>query len=328
MVKVFNLAVVLSLLQANVSAFVSNKPKTSSFVVLNNDLGISVPGESDSSNAGPPPFPPNTGPPPPPPSPVEEPKFEMFPEFKVERIPGGDTVRTYQMPIWAERCQYFIKTEGRPLRAEVQLWLGPLRNTHTMQIESVDGALTPYKATLKFKKTPTLRIITRGHEFPIEAGVNVPPPARAEALAANTEKLWKAARIPEEKQLIQGGDTDGKNGAYRYWNIPDNVKSVQMLCWSKDTSKKSFKMRIEALQGPNNPKQKIFLQCGGGSQPYHAVLQTPGPGWMVRIQNKKFVEDGLTQVAILPYDEDEDYSPPPPNSGMTWNQKSSFDIVT
>lgn len=129
---------------------------------------------------------------------------------------------------------------------------------------------------------------------------SVPNPARALEIAANTEKAFYGA-TKEEKMVIQGSQTDGKQGAWKYWNIPQEVDSVQLIGWSIDTGKYSFKVNCELLQGPNNVKQSVLLQCGRGSQPYHMVLQTPGSGWVVRMQNKKFMEDGLIQFAVLPY---------------------------
>ena len=103
--------------------------------------------------------------------------------------------------------------------------------------------------------------------------------------------------------LLQGGRVGKKGaegGAYRCWTVPANVESVQMIGWSKDVSQKSFKLKIEVLQGANCNKQTYELQCGGGSQPFHCIFQTPGDGWVIRIYNKKFMEDGLTQMCILP----------------------------
>uniref|UniRef100_A0A7S2NUH6 Uncharacterized protein n=1 Tax=Leptocylindrus danicus TaxID=163516 RepID=A0A7S2NUH6_9STRA len=233
----------------------------------------------------------------------EEEHMNIFPvEPTWETVQGGKTVKTYKMPQWANRAQYFIKTNGRPLDAMAQLWVGPLRNVHTMQINNQNGALTPFKATMSFKKlAPTLKISTSEHlELPITCGVLVPKPENAAKLLANTEKLWKAAS-PEQKKLIQGGSTMGGGGAIRSWDVPDNVNEVQMMVWSKDVGKKSFRVKIEVLQGPNNRIQSYALQCGGGSQPYHCVIQTPGPGWIVRLQNQKFVEDGLHEFLVMPY---------------------------
>jgi hypothetical protein len=221
----------------------------------------------------------------------------IFP--KLERIEGGGRVKTYEMPRWAERCQMIFATNGRPLTVDVELMLGPIRTTHQLKLNMEDGSLTPYQATLKFKKdTQVLRITSRNPNFPLLAGVFVPSPQRSKELEANTKKVWDMC---EQKALLQGGSTSGGGGAKRYWTVPPNVKSVQVLVWSRDTGKKSLKITLEVSEGPDNRKQRIFLQCGGGSQPYHAVVQTPNGG-TIGVQNQKFVEDGLVEVAFVPYE--------------------------
>jgi len=231
--------------------------------------------------------------------------FEIFPTYdSMETIQSGGTVRTYKMPAWATRVQMRLETNGRPMRGEVNLWLGPLRKTHTFEIKNNEnGKKFPIQTLLKFKPTPVLKISTTDlPNHPMKVGIHVPSPERAKILQENTEKVFDNA-IPEvQKKLIQGANVDGKYGKIAEWTIPDDVESIQLLGWSKDSGKKSFKCNIELIQGPNNVKQDYFLQCGGGSQPYHTVYQTPGPGWKVRIQNKKFVEDGLIQIAVLPYE--------------------------
>lgn len=224
----------------------------------------------------------------------------MTPTFpKLERIEGGGRVHTYKMPPWAERCQMIFSTKGRPLKANIELMLGPLRTTHQLKLDVEDGSLTPYQATLKFKKAnQVLRITTKEMDYPIWFGLVFPSPERSEELAANTDKVWDTT---DQKQRIQGGTTGGDSGARRYWTIPPNVKSVQVLLWSRDTGKKSLKVTLEVLQGASNIKQKIFVQCGGGSQPYHAVVQTP-EGGMIGVRNEKFMEDGLMEIAFMPYE--------------------------
>lgn len=227
----------------------------------------------------------------------------IFPiSLPMERVQGGGTVRTFQMPPWADRVQMMISTNGRPLKATVQLWLGPIRNTHTMEIDVQDGAITPFRSTLKFKKDglgQVLKISTSSSgELPVDVGVTVPSEERAKQIEAYTEKMFAAG----PKTKIQGGNVSGGEGAIRIFPVDSTTDAVQVICWARDTGKKSFKCRIELLQGPNNRKQIYNLQCGGGSQPYHAVFETPGSGWMVRIINKKFVEDGLFETVVVPYD--------------------------
>lgn len=229
--------------------------------------------------------------------------FEIFPEYdSLETLESGGTVRTYAMPTWATRVQYRLETNGRPMKGEVNLWLGPERKTHTLKVDSENGKQFPVQVTLKFKPTPVLKVSTTDlANYPMKVGVHVPSPERAKELEMHTEDVWDNLIDEEEKKLIQGANTDGKYGKRVNWIIPENVDSVQLLGWNRDSGRKSFKVEVELLHGPNNVRQYYFLQCGGGSQPYHAVFQTPGTGWVVRIRNKKFVEDGLIHIAVKPY---------------------------
>jgi len=218
------------------------------------------------------------------------------------RIEGGKTLKTFKMPDHAERVQYMIVSpNGRPLKARAELWIGPIRCVHEMIYNCMSGGVYPLRATLQFKKlSPVLKIQTEGEfEFPLQCGVFVPDPEESKKLGDITENMFYTAPL---KDRVQGGSTiDGKGGAIRSFEIEPSWEKTQIMVWSKDVGRKSFKTNIEVLQGPNNQKQHINLRCGGSTQPYHCVIDTPGPGWIIRCNSKKFLEDGLFEIAVAEF---------------------------
>eukprot|EP00310_Coccolithus_braarudii_P015917 CAMPEP_0183353400 /NCGR_PEP_ID=MMETSP0164_2-20130417/33233_1 /TAXON_ID=221442 /ORGANISM="Coccolithus pelagicus ssp braarudi, Strain PLY182g" /LENGTH=290 /DNA_ID=CAMNT_0025526067 /DNA_START=89 /DNA_END=961 /DNA_ORIENTATION=- len=226
------------------------------------------------------------------------------------RIEGGSTLKTFQMPAHAERVQYIITSPtGRPIKAKVELWIGPIRCVHEFIYDCMDGKSFPLRATLQFKKlSPVLKISTHGsYEFPLECGVFVPSPDESEMIGDVTKNMFYTAPM---KERVQGGSTiDNKGGAIRTFHIDPAWEKTQIMVWSKDVGKKSFKTNIEILQGPNNAKQHLNLRCGGSTQPYHAVIDTPGSGWVIRCNSKKYLEDGLFEIAVAPYGEPAPYDP-------------------
>jgi len=218
------------------------------------------------------------------------------------RIEGGSTLKTFQMPAHAERVQYVLQSpSNRPVKARVELWIGPIRSVHELIYDCMNGASFPVKGTLKFKKVqPVLKIMTDGsYEFPLECGVFVPSPEESKKIGDTTEAMFYNAPM---KERVQGGSTiDNKGGAIRTFEIDPRWEKTQVMVWSKDVGKKSLKTNIEILQGPNNAKQHLNLRCGGSTQPFHAVINTPGAGWMIRCNSKKYLEDGLFEIAVAPY---------------------------
>lgn len=220
----------------------------------------------------------------------------------MQRVQGGGTIRTYQIPGWADRVQMEIRTNGRPMRCKVQLWLGPLRNVHIMDIDCQDGQLSPYRAGLKFQADGQGRVLSiqtsESQEMPVDVAVTVPSVERSAEIAMAFDQIWSTS----DKVKVQGAVVgSGEAGAVRTFPVDSDVDAVQFMCWSRDTGKKSLKAKIEVLQGPNNKRQVYDLLCKGATQPFHAVFETPGAGWVIRIVNKKSIEDGLFQAVVLPY---------------------------
>ncbi len=231
----------------------------------------------------------------------------IWPEEKAAdiRIEGGKTLKTFKMPDYAERVQYILKSpNGRPVKAKVELWIGPIRCVHEMIYDCMNGGNFPLRATLKFKKlSPVLKISGDGDfEFPIVCGVFVPSPEESKAIGDYCEKdMFYNAPMKEAVQGGQDWSKSGGGGAIKSFPLDPSWDKVQIMVWSKDVGKKSFKTNIEVLQGPNNAKQHINLRCGGSTQPYHAVIDTPGSDWMIRCNSKKYLEDGKFEIAVAPF---------------------------
>jgi len=233
--------------------------------------------------------------------PTEETLMNMFPtDIPMRKMQGGGTVRTWDIPPEAERLSYYIRTNGRPLKAMVELWVGPIRRIHSVNIESEDGDESPFRAMLKFKPgTKTLKISTTGsHEFPLEFGAEVPNAARMQDTWAATQKVFE----DNPKVTVQGGSTEGGGGSVRYFTIPDHVDSTQLVLWSRDIGKRTVKCKVEVLQGPNSVRQLYDLHCGGSTQPYHAIIPTPGTGWTIRIIATNYMEFPFEAV-VTPYEQ-------------------------
>ncbi|KAL9179858.1 LOW QUALITY PROTEIN: hypothetical protein ACHAXT_007828 [Thalassiosira profunda] len=192
-----------------------------------------------------------------------------FPKnLPLQLIQGGSSRLTYKMPQGADRAQIFIQSNGRPLKARVELWLGPIRRVHFMDISCMNGSETPYRGCIKFKNTDS-------------AG----------------------------PQTIEISTSDDSAFPALVGPSPIADHSVQLLVWSKDVGKKSFKVNVEMLQGPNCKRQYYELQCGGGTQPYHAVFECPGNGWTMRWTNTKTLHDGSHEFVVVPYELEDDAPP-------------------
>ena len=215
-------------------------------------------------------------------------------------IVQGGSLRTCSFDESVERVQVFLRTEGRPLTANVELWQGPDNTPQKVQVYLEDGDLRPFSAVLESPGGSNAVAIrnTGNMEFPLTA-----------AIEADVDDI-----TPAEVLLSNVKPRNVQGGAVFTSPFNPNVSSVQVLL---QTDGRPLNARLELLQGPNNNKQVMEVYTEDGAmRPFYAVIETPGTGNVVRIVNTATVEFPLVAV-IEPYTTEDAMSSGP--SGMTWS---------
>eukprot|EP00525_Craspedostauros_australis_P007940 CAMPEP_0198112176 /NCGR_PEP_ID=MMETSP1442-20131203/4051_1 /TAXON_ID= /ORGANISM="Craspedostauros australis, Strain CCMP3328" /LENGTH=328 /DNA_ID=CAMNT_0043768867 /DNA_START=81 /DNA_END=1067 /DNA_ORIENTATION=- len=218
----------------------------------------------------------------------------------------GGSLRTCVPPASAGLVQVLLKTDGRPLNANVELWQGPDNTPQKMAVYIEDGELRPFNCAIATPRSNNaIAIRNTGHlEFPMAACVE---PDVGNAVGSVTKKL-AALSIPK---TIQGG-------AIQTYPFSPAVSSVQVML---KTDGRPLNARIELLQGPNNNKQVMEVYTEDGlERPFFAVIETPGVGNVVRVVNTGTVEFPLS-VNVEPFLIDPDAN----EHESVWDNDTSWD---
>ena len=199
-----------------------------------------------------------------------------------------------------EAAQVVLSSEGRPIEATIELWQGPGNVPCTMKAYVENGQLCPFSAVIA---TPRA-----GHSVRPSFGdnVNLKPggvpntvairnigqlefPFAANVIVGDVDRPSSEC-VSSPSNTIQGG-------ALRSYPFDPSVDSVQVLL--QTSHNRPLYARIEILQGPNNNKQIIELYSESGlSRPFFAILETPGAGSVIRIENTASLEYPLLATVV------------------------------
>jgi len=127
--------------------------------------------------------------------------------------------------------------------------------------------------------------------------------ARMEETSATQKVFESSPKVTEQSKVVPRKSA----GEFRpvCYHSRSYVDSSQVVLWSRDIGKRTVKCKIEVLQGPNSVRQLYDLHCGGSTQPYHAIIPTPGPGWTIRIIATNYMEFPFEAV-VTPYEQFQD----------------------
>lgn len=191
----------------------------------------------------------------------------------------GNTLRTWQMnnPT-SPLTQVIMRSTGRPMYADIELWIGPDWNPFIMKAYSQDGYKRPINTLIGTKQIDHSISLknTGAEELPFDCNCRVASP--------NDKMVLDRAKLVEslERTKVQG------DGAIYSVTLEPEVERAQVHL---ETDGMKLEARVELLNGPNNVKQVFEFHTNAGAlRPFYTQFECPGAVNVIRIKNKATVE--------------------------------------
>lgn len=166
-------------------------------------------------------------------------------------------------------------TSGRPVNADIQLWVGPDWTPVTVKCHSEDGKEYPVQTMVGTRnKVANLEIMNTGpYTMPIKAAASY----AIEPLAGARERVATEA----EGRYMEGGSI------YHHSFAPE----IEQLSVLLKTEGKQLNAKIELLNGPNNVKLEYEIFTNNGNlNSLFIVFDTPKEGNSIRVKNLATME--------------------------------------
>merc|ERR1719487_1638862 len=201
---------------------------------------------------------------------------EITPDGSLAQRVEGKSRKTWKFnDLSKDRVQCAVNSEGRPVDADIDLWIGPDWTPFKLKAYTEDGKARPIQTLVGTRnKSAMIEVMNVGeYEFPFKAASNYAKGTMATApstIAATTE----------------GERVDG--GALRSYPVSESAEMMEVVL---KTDGRQLNARIEVLNAPNNPKQTFEVFTNNGELNALCVcFNTPDAGNTVRIVNLAPVE--------------------------------------
>jgi len=174
-----------------------------------------------------------------------------------------------------EVTQVALTSNGRPVDADIELWIGPDWTPVKIHAYSEDGKQFPVQTLVGTRnKAANLEIKnTNPGEYPINAAASY----AIEPLSNVRADL-----------SAQGPGRYVEGGSKYIESFAADVNQLQVLL---ETNGKMLNAKIEMLNGPNNVKQEFEIFTNNGElNSLFVVFETPGQGNSVRVTNLATME--------------------------------------
>jgi len=205
---------------------------------------------------------------------------QIFDRKGPTKIQGG-ALKTFVTSPNVNAVHVVLRSEMRPIDADLELWHGPDQTPYKMRVYIENGSERHFSAMIGAPRGPnTVAIRNTGQlEFPIDACV-----------VADTVELVGGSPIPEESETrYEPKSIEG--GALHTYNFDHNIEAVQVLI---KTDGRPLNARIELLKGPKDLLQTVEVFSEDGvDRPFFIVIETPGSGNTVKVVNTSELESPM-----------------------------------
>jgi hypothetical protein len=201
---------------------------------------------------------------------------EVSPDGSLVQRVEGKTRKTWGFnDVSKDMVQVALTSEGRPVDADIDLWIGPDWTPFKLKAYTEDGKARPIQTLVGTRnKSAMIEVMNVGeYEFPFKA-------------ASNYAKGSMASAPTTIATTTEGERVDG--GALRSYPVSESAEMMEVVL---KTDGRQLNARIEVLNAPNNPKQTFEVFTNNGELNALCVcFNTPDAGNTVRIVNLAPVE--------------------------------------
>jgi len=187
----------------------------------------------------------------------------------------GNSLKTWVTNPNVEAVHVALRSEGRPVHADVELWNGPNNIPYKLRVYVEDGYIRPFSAvvgTPRGTNTVAVRNISP-IEFPMDAAVAPENEVDAPSIGETP--------VQNPPMQIQGN-------SLHTFRFNHNIQAVQVML---RTDGRPLNARIELWQGPNNVKQVVDIYTDDGlDRPFYMIIDTPGMENVIRVANTATIE--------------------------------------
>ena len=174
--------------------------------------------------------------------------------------------------------QVAVVSEGRPINADFELWIGPDWTPFSLKAYSENGQVRPIQTLIGTRNQAAMLAIRNvgDSEFPFTAAANY----AGEALQQGLEEALSAPK--QRKQNVDGA------GSIKFHTVDADTSQAELVLM---TDGRQLNAKVELLNAPNNAKQTVEVFTNNGLlNALYLRFDTPDAGDVIRVINQAPVE--------------------------------------